>query len=60
MEDWAFVLLRYWATSAHGRLAPARGERRTWRQKTTSYEVVVAEPTDPPRSIDGREEMDGI
>lgn len=59
MEDWMFVLLRYWATPRIAVWRPREASANV-EQKTTSYEVVVAEPTDDPRSINGREEMDGI
>lgn len=59
MEDWMFVLLRYWATPRIAVWRPREASANV-EEKTTSYEVVVAEPTDVPRSINGREEMDGI
>jgi len=59
MEDWMFVLLRYWATPRTAVWRPREASANV-EEKTTSYEVVVAEPTDVPRSINGREEMDGI
>ncbi len=59
MEDWVFVLLRYWATPRIAVWRP-REESASVEEKTTNYEVVVAEPTDVPRSINGREGMDGI
>ena len=58
MEDWAFVLLRYWAVPRvavwRPREAVVSGE-----EKTTTYEVVVAEPSTAAWSMDEKEEADG-
>ncbi|MEX1193477.1 MAG: PrgI family protein [Dehalococcoidia bacterium] len=57
MEDWAFVLLRYWAVPRvavwRPREAVVSGEEKT------SYEVVVAEPSAAAWSLDEKEEADG-
>ncbi len=52
MEDWAFILLRYWAVPRVAVWRP-REAIPDVHQRTTSYEVVVAEPTDLP-GVDGR------
>jgi hypothetical protein len=58
MEDWAFVLLRYWSVPRvavwHPRQAVVSGE-----ENTTTYEVVVAEPSGAAWSMDEKEEADG-
>lgn len=58
MEDWAFVLLRYWSIPRVAVWRPREAIPEV-EQKTTSYEVVVAEPANAQRSVDGRKEAYG-
>ena len=55
MEDWAFVLLRYWAVPRVAVWRPREADL-SFEEERTTYEVVVA---DPAMTADEKEEMDG-
>jgi hypothetical protein len=58
VEDWAFVLLRYWSIPRVAVWRPREAFPEP-EKETTSYEVVVSEPMGSTTAIDGREETNG-